>query len=166
MPDIELITRAISAGAVGVAALALYLWHKAYSELLQYASRQADHSELKLNVLAAQLKSYQNLVLIALVISAGVQIGTSLLERTVILRMSPVDESIKNYLPNVSKNGKVLILRVNGDGMNYEEKVSGVANFDISFLRLRDRIRDAENIALTSAKSQAERHPGMGPDKP
>ena len=166
MADIELVTRAISGGAVGVATLALYLWHKAYSELLQYASRQTDESEKKLAVLAAQLKSYQTLVLIALVVSASVQIGAALLERTVILRVSPADESIKEYLPTVSRNGQPLRLLQGRDDMNYEEKLSGVANFNISFLSLRDRIRDTEKLALGGAKIQAQRQPEMGPDKP
>lgn len=161
MGTTELVLRIASTGAVGVACLALYLWHRSFSDLLKFAGgtdhHQGDGSQLKL--LAQQLTGYQKIMVGALVAAVLVQLATPLLEKanspvhTVRLSVQPIEDALTSYMPEVRHESQPLAPKAPG---MFEVRVDKPTNFDVNVLKMRDRINALKAINDANAKVMAD----------
>jgi hypothetical protein len=169
MSTIELVFRIASAGAIGVACLALYFWRTAYGQLLQHADRGQGASE-RLRLLAGQLSSYQRLVVGALAASVAVQLLTPIIDRAipqaaptrhpVTIKLLPDSEDayVGKHPPTLSQNG-VRIDEIKGSG--WRSVVEKESFFLVDILTMRDHVRSLEGLNQSLAK-EASRSPVSG----
>lgn len=164
--EIDALFKILSLGAVGVAGLALVFWREAYKSLVASTTGPAPDTEAtaRLRVLAGQLGQYQKLVVVALLISALVQLAApaveSLVKRAVarhplVFSITPADVMDGVMNPAITLNGNDLTPD-QPKGRKFSITIDRESNVDVNVLHMRDKLNQLNaQMLLLAAKPSA-----------
>jgi hypothetical protein len=162
----DLALKLASAGAAGVAALALLIWNLAHTRLVAAAKDSNAKNKSLLEDLAKQLSGYQKLVFGALIAAVVVQLGLPFVQqpapapdRDLVLSINPDDETVSKYMPVVRKDGQPV---EPGSGKKAIFNFAVTRQIDVDVMKMRDYIRDRENVIAEVAVTAANKTGQLG----